>query len=191
MADKQMTVDEAKAAEAKAYEEAAAASRSLVASVQHGGLLEKTCEQVADETAPEDVTQALVTKAFTLNTDDKRRIRFPVGVRRVPKALMDHWYVKAHGVQPYEMRGASPDVANAVIVPPDLPAEVEIGDRKVPITTLVLSTVRDLGLSAGIWNALPDHDKRQLIQDKIRVSQQAAKAEAEPPPDAKGGKGKK
>jgi hypothetical protein len=173
MADTKPTADEI-----AAYEQGAAASRNLVQTVQHGGLAEKTIAQLADEISPSDVTQVLVTKPFTLNTDKGKRIKFPIGLQRCPTALLDHWYVKAHNVQAYDMKGPAPDNADVIVVPSDMPHEIEIGDRKVSITELTLSTVRNLGLSAGIWNALPDADKRQLIQDKIRVSQDAEAAKA-------------
>lgn len=166
------------AEEVAAYEEAMAASRSVVTSVQHGGLLQKPVDAAANEIDQKDVVSVLVTKPFTLNTDDGKRIHFPIGVRRCPKALLDHWYVKAHGVQTYDARGPSAEIINAIVVPPDMPHEVEIGDEKVPLTVITLSTVRDLRISPDVWNALPDGDKRKLIQDKIRVSQDYARSEA-------------
>ncbi len=33
-------------------------------------------------------------------------IAFPAGVHQVPKHLVDHWYLKAHGVKPIENASA-------------------------------------------------------------------------------------
>ena len=55
----------------------------------------------------EAVTRMVVPHAFVLTLDNGQRYAFRAGVQPVPDRLAGHWYLKAHGVEPFD--GISPN----------------------------------------------------------------------------------
>lgn len=57
---------------------------------------------LAEKLAAEEKILVNVPKAFILTLDDHTPIQVRVGVQKMPKTMVDHWYSKAMGVTEFD-----------------------------------------------------------------------------------------
>lgn len=76
----------------------------------------------------------LVPRAFKLTLSHDKVIPFEQGVQEMDPELLDHWYVKAHSVRPYEPKEpaapAAPNPAKAAPIKPAGPTPAELAAKE-------------------------------------------------------------
>lgn len=115
---------------------------------------------------------------FVLQLTHHHRFEFPPGVYEIPRFMLDHWWVKAHGVKEHAAkRGVLPVTLLGASTIKD---PVEIGGDKVPLGTIVAAAQTKSGLSVADWNAKTEEERDEMISAEIKARQEAAKASAKP-----------
>lgn len=160
------------------------ATRKLVKAIGVPGQMVKIDDLPADNN---ERVPMMVKRPFNLTLRGHRQIHIPAGIRSIPvthngEEIADHPYLLQHGVERYEVTGASPraplpgpraaPVSQTLVLlaSKDSPAFVKIGETETPVSVYVTKAFESSGLSADEWNRLDDGMRHDMIGEQVMVA---------------------
>ena len=124
---------------------------------------------------------AVIPKAFTLTLTHHHKFDFQPGIRELPAALLDHPWVRAHGVSAYKAAQSKPP--EVLLGSQTMADPVKVGDKMMPLGPFIVAAHTASGRSVTEWNALTDAERDAAIQAEIaKVAVAAAPVRADSAP---------